>query len=101
MEIMKGIKVCPFLWMNFDFEESGGKKTFIPKPKHQNCVSWWKEHVYLPNHKKKYRLSRESKFVTFNGWPLILRKIMEVKAVLTNPKHQNRSSQWQECIYCA
>ena len=32
MEIVMGIYVCLILWMNIDYTESGGKKTFLANP---------------------------------------------------------------------
>ena len=34
-----GIQVCLISWMNFDYEENGGKKAFLANPKHQYHVS--------------------------------------------------------------
>ena len=44
------------------------------------------------------RLSWESKFVPFDGWTLILRKMAKRKAFLAKPKHQNCVSQWKEHV---
>ena len=38
MDIIMSIHICPIRWMNFGFEENGGKKTFSAKPKHQNHI---------------------------------------------------------------
>ena len=39
MEIVMGIQVCLISWMNFDYEENGGKKAFLANPKQQYRVS--------------------------------------------------------------
>ena len=52
MEIMTGIQVRPFWWMNFDLRKMMKKKAFLAKPKHQNCVPQRKEHVLVSHHKK-------------------------------------------------
>ena len=39
MEIVMGIQVCLISWMNFDYTENGGKKSFLANPTHQYCVS--------------------------------------------------------------
>ena len=34
MEIDMSIQVCLISWMNFDYEENGGKKGLLANPKH-------------------------------------------------------------------
>ena len=75
-------------------------KAFLPKAKHQSYVSRWKKHVYCAQSQKEFRLSWESRFIPFFGWTLILRKIMEIKAYIATPMHQNHASLWQEYVYC-
>ena len=43
---------------------------------------------------KKWRLLQASKFVSFRGWTLITRKMVERKVFLANPKLEYRVSQW-------
>ena len=38
-EIVMSIQVCLISWMNFNYEENGGKKAFLANPKHQYHVS--------------------------------------------------------------
>ena len=53
MEIMLGIQVCLFWWMNFDFMENNGKKKFSCKKQSIKTVSPnGKNMVIMPNHKK-------------------------------------------------
>ena len=44
MEIIPSIYVWHISWMNFDYEENGGKKGFLANPKHQYCVAQGGEH---------------------------------------------------------
>ena len=39
MEIIMNIHVCLISWMNFDYKENRGKKSFLANPKHQYLVS--------------------------------------------------------------
>ena len=39
MDIVVGIQVCLFSWMNIDYKENGGKKALLANPKHQYRVS--------------------------------------------------------------
>ena len=39
MEIVISIQVCLISRINFDYKENGGKKAFLPNPKHQYHVS--------------------------------------------------------------
>ena len=52
MEIAMGIQVCLISWMNFDYEDTGGKKAFLASPKHQYRVSRYREHDCCANNKK-------------------------------------------------
>ena len=52
IEIIIGIQVWLFSWMNFDFKENGGKKGFLANPKHQCHVSQCGEHGCSANNKK-------------------------------------------------
>ena len=70
------------------------RKAFLANPKHQNRVPEWGEHDCCAHKKKKWRLLWASKFVSFHGWTLIVRKIGERKAFLANPKHQDHVSQY-------
>ena len=52
MEIVMGIQVYLISWMNFDYEENGGKKALHANPKHQYHISQYGEHDCHPNNKK-------------------------------------------------
>ena len=98
MEIIMRIQIWPIWGMKFNSKENGGKKTFHAKPKQDNRVSQWKKLVCSAQSPKEWRLLRESKFSQFEGWTLILSKVVERKAFLAEPKHQNRVSQWKEHV---
>ena len=55
----------------------------------------------MPNHEKNGYNYKINVYVLFDGWTLILRKIMEGKTFLAEPKHQYHVSQWGECVYDA
>ena len=63
------------------------RKDFLANPKHQHRVSQCREHDCSAQSQKERRLLRESKFDSFDGQTLIIRKIMEKKAFLTCPNH--------------
>ena len=52
MEIVMSIQVCLVSWMNFDYEENGGKKVLLANPKHHDHVSQYGEHDCRANNKK-------------------------------------------------
>ena len=52
MEIFMSIHVCLISWMNFDYEENGGKKAFLANAKHQYHVSQGGEHDCIASNKK-------------------------------------------------
>ena len=52
MEIFMSIQVCLISWMNFNYEENGGKKALLANPKHQYRVSQCVEHDCNANNKK-------------------------------------------------
>ena len=66
-----------------------GRKAFLAKPKHQNLVSKWEEYIYSAQSWKEWRLSQKSMFVPFYGWTWILRNMVEIKAFVAEPNHQN------------
>ena len=65
------------------------RKDFLANPKYQYHVSQWKEYVYSAQSWKEWRLSQKSMFVPFYGWTLILRNMVEIKAFVAEPNHQN------------
>ena len=77
MEIVIGIQVCLYSWMNFDYKENGGNDAFLANAKHQYRVSLYGEHDYHANSKKKkmeitmsihvYLISRMNFDYTKNG----------------------------------
>ena len=91
-EIIMRNQVLSIWWMNFDFEEYGGNKSFFSKSKASKLSIRWKENVFCAQSQKESRLPWESRLVPFFGWTLILRKTMEVKVFLANPKHKKRTS---------
>ena len=52
MEIVMSIQVCPVSWVNFDYEENGGKKAFPENPKYQYHVSQYGELDCCDNNKE-------------------------------------------------
>ena len=43
MEIIMSMQVCPTSWMNFDYKENGGKKSFSCKAKASiSCIPMWR-----------------------------------------------------------
>ena len=62
-------------------------KAFLANPKHKYHVSEYVEHDFSDQSYKESRLLQESKFDSFDGQSLIIRKIMEGKAFLANQKH--------------
>ena len=69
------------------------RKTFLANPKHQYHVSQCEEHDCNAQSQNERRLSRESKFDSFDAHTLIIRKMVERKPFLAKPKHQCRVSQ--------
>ena len=55
------------------------RKAFPTKPKHQYHLSQWGECVFVASLGKECRLLKESLFVSFEGWTLILMNMMEEK----------------------
>ena len=43
------------------------RKAFLTKPKHENHVSQWEEHIYCAQTQKEWRLPWESEVVPFYG----------------------------------
>ena len=39
MEIVMSVQVCLISRINFDYKENGGRKAFLPNPKHQYHAS--------------------------------------------------------------
>ena len=84
--------------MNFDSKENGAKKTFLAKSS-MNIMYPNGEDVFMVlNHETKSWLLEESMFVSFDGWSLSLRIMLEGKAFLAKWKHQYHVSQWEECV---
>ena len=52
MEIIMGTQVCLISWMNFHYNENGGKKAFPANLKHQYRVSQCGEHDCCANNNK-------------------------------------------------
>ena len=66
MEIIRSIHVCFISWMNFDYKENGGKKSFSWKSKASiSCILVWKHDSYANNEKNwdYYEFSSLSHFV--------------------------------------
>ena len=68
------------------------RKGFLAKPKHQYRVFKWGEHDCVDQSQKDYRLLQESSFVSVDEWTLILRKIVEEKALPAKLNHQYHES---------
>ena len=80
-------------WDELWSKENYGKKAFIMKPKHQYHLSKHGEHDCSTQAQKEWRLLWESKFDTFHEWTLIIRKVVDRKAFLANPRHPYHVSQ--------
>ena len=77
------------------------RNAFLANPKHQYHVSQYGENDCSAQSQKEYRLLQDSKFDLFDRWTLILRKIIERKLFLANPKHQYLVFQCEEPDYTA
>ena len=86
------IQVCLISWMNFDYEENGGKKHFSCKSKALiSCIQYGK-HGCSAQSKKKWRLLWDPMFLSFHWWTLIIKEMVERVAFLANQRHQHRVS---------
>ena len=72
------------------------RKAFLANPKRQYHVSQWGEHDCSAHHEKNGDYNEYLSLSYFPGWTLIIRKIVERKAFLINPKRQYRVSQYGE-----
>ena len=95
IEVIIGLQVCLFSQMSFDIRIMVERKAFLAIPKHQDRISQWEEHDCSANN-ERWSLLQVSEFVLFHGWSLIIKKIVERKGFLANPKHQYNLSQWGE-----
>ena len=71
------------------------RKAFHANRKHQYHVPWWEEQDYGARN-KRIEIIMGIQFFTFHEWTLIIRKMIERKALPANPKRQYRVSQWEE-----
>ena len=79
-----------------------GIKAFLAKAKHQNHASYREECVYLLcSINKGMEITMRIQVCPIWGTTLILKKIVERKAFLTKPKHQNHVFQWEKCVFVA
>ena len=78
------------------FQKNVEKKTILMKPKHHCHLSQLGECVYGAQSRIKKRLLCVSMFVQFDGWALIIKKMVERKAFLLKPNHWYLVSQCQE-----
>ena len=62
------------------------RKAFLAKPKLQFYVSQCGEHDYSAQSEKEWRLLQQSNFVLFHELTWIIRKMLERKASLAEPK---------------
>ena len=69
------------------------KKAFLPNPEHQCCVSQCGEHDYSAHNKKKGNYYEHPSLTLFTVESLILSKMAQRKAFITDPKYQYRLSQ--------
>ena len=69
------------------------RKDFFAKPKHQTVHPTENNMFIVPNLKKSGDCHENLSLSHFDGWTLILRKIMKIKAFPAKPKHQNYASQ--------
>ena len=74
------------------------RKAFLTKPKHQNHVSQWKEHVY--NAQSQKRMMAMTWIQVYPIWWMNFdsKKDDGKKAFLAKPKHQNHVSQWKKHV---
>ena len=63
------------------------KRPFHAKTK-DNYVSQWIKCVYSAQSQKEWILLPESKLDSFDGWTLIIWKLVEIKVFPDKPKHQ-------------
>ena len=57
------------------------------------------KHGYSGQSRKESRLLWESKFLSFDKWYFIIKKMAERKIFLAKPKSQYYVSQWGEYLY--
>ena len=88
MEIIMRIQAYLIWCINIDSKENGGMKSFSYQTKSSNCVYQWGECVYSAQSQKKQRILQESMLLKLDGWTLILRRMVELKAFLAKLKHQ-------------
>ena len=86
MGIITRVQVVQFEGQTLILRKMVERKTFLAKPKPQNCVSKKGEHVYIAQSRNEWRLSRESKHIPFDRRTFILRKMVEKKAFLAKSK---------------
>ena len=92
MKPIMSTHVCLISWRNINYKENGKKKAFLANP-NINTVYPNVENMIVVPLIKKWRLLQVSKFVSFHRYALVIRKMLERKAFLANPKHQYRVSQ--------
>ena len=71
-------------------------KPFLVELMHKYHTFQWGECDCSARTLKGWRLLWESKFVLFDGWTLVLWKVVERKAFLAKPKYQYHVSQWRK-----
>ena len=71
-----------FLMDELWFHKKWWKKVSLAKPRHKYFVSQQRECVYGTLKQQERRLLQESMFISFNGWTLILNRIVEKKLFL-------------------
>ena len=82
--------------MNFDYKENGVKKSFSCQTKASNIVYPNVENMIVVPITKRMEIVTSIQVCIISRMPLILRKMVERKAFLTNPKHQYLLSQCRE-----
>ena len=90
-----------YLRTNFDYKETNGKKSIYFQTKASISCTLMRRHGSSVQSQKDWRLLQESKFVSFKGQALILKKMVERKAILAKPKHQYHVSQRKKTCFNA
>ena len=79
------VQVCLISWMNFDYVKNGGKKASFANPKHQYCVSQYKEHD-CPTDEKRMEIIMGIQVSLISRMNFDYKENDGKKAFPTNPK---------------
>ena len=93
MEVIMSIQVCHISLININYTKKGGKNSFLINLKHQYRVSQSGERDCGAHNETNGDYNEYSSLSHFTDETLIIRKMEQRKAFLSNPKHQYLASQ--------